>query len=342
MQRREFLRKGAGSTMAFALSGLIITAPDANAARKVKDPVVEPDPVVDPVLDPVVDPGQPTVSYSLTAEGVTKTLIDGASIFTWALNDDAGLSGPGSIGSGMIISEGDIVSVTLTNNLDRDINFTVQGVTGSTPAVAPGSSYTYSFTAPTAGTYMYTDDVNGFIGKAMGLSGPLIVMPANGSQALTTGGASFVKQYTMYMSDMDDRLNAAIAAGGTYAITDYEPNYYFVNGLIYPDTAEDADTLITMNVGDDIAIRFVNAGVIEYPMHFHGYHANHMTTNRVAETDAVEKDTILVRPNATADVILPVAQAGIFPLHTHYVPGVTANGVYTNPYGGGLVLMVAS
>ena len=340
MKRRDFIRKSAGTTMAFALSGMIVTSQNAQAARKVKDPVVTDPVVTDPVVTEPAAPAVPDVSFSLTAAGTNKTMIDGATLFTWDFNDDAGASGPGALGSGMIVTEGDVVEVTLTNSLDRDVNFVVQGLTSGTTAVAPGTTQVYTFTASTAGTFMYTDDVNGFIGKAMGLSGPLIVMPADGSQTL--GGAAFDSQYTMFMSDMDDRLNAAIAGGGTYKITDYEPNYYFVNGLIYPDTAADADTTITMNVGDDVGIRFVNAGVIEYPMHFHGYHANHVTTNRAANTAAVEKDTILVRPNATADAILPVAQAGIFPLHTHYVPGVTTNGVYTNPYGGGLVLMIAS
>jgi FtsP/CotA-like multicopper oxidase with cupredoxin domain len=317
MKRREFLKKGVGGTMAFALSGLIVTSESAQAAGN-------------------------TFNYDFTAEGVDKTLINGNNIFTWALNDNAGPSGPGALGSGIIVTEGDTVNVTVTNNLDRNINFVVQGVTGSTPAVTPSNSRTYSFVAPSAGTYMYTDDVNGFIGKAMGLAGPLIVMPADGSQALTGPSDTFDQQYTMFMSDMDDRLNAAVAAGGTYNISDYEPNYYFANGLIFPDTKYDDETFMTMSVGDDVAVRFVNGGVIEYPMHFHGYHVHHKTTNRIAITDVGEKDTVLVRPNQTADVILPVIQSGIYPLHTHYVPGVTANGVYANPYGGGLILMSAS
>jgi len=317
MKRREFLQKGAGSTMAFALSGLIMTQSSAQAAGN-------------------------TVTYNFTAEGNYQTLVDGNSIFSWSLNDNAGDSGPGALRSGIIVTEGDTVNVTVSNTLDRNINFVVQGVTGSTPAVTPGNSRTYSFVAPSAGTYMYTDDVNGFIGKAMGLAGPLIVMPADGSQALTGASDTFDKQYTLFMSDMDDRLNASIEAGGTYNIADYEPNYYFVNGLIFPDTKYDDETFMTMSVGDDIAVRFINGGVIEYPMHFHGYHVHHKTTNRAAITDVGEKDTVLVRPNQTADVILPVILAGIYPLHTHYVPGVTANGVYANPYGGGLVLMSAS
>ena len=60
------------------------------------------------------------------------------------------------------------------------------------------------------------------------------------------------------------------------------------------------------------------------------------------ETQVVEKDTTLVRIGDCVDVILPIDQPGTFPLHTHYVPGVTANGVYTNPYGGALLLISAT
>jgi len=316
MQRRDFLKKGATGTMAFALSGLVLAPTSAQAAD--------------------------TVVYNLTATGGMKALIDGASIFTWSFEDSAGQSGPGSISSGMVVSEGSTIEVNLTNNLDRAINFTIPGVMGSTPSIAPGSSYTYTFAAPAAGSYMYTDDVNGFIGKAMGLAGPLVVTPVNGTATLYTGGPSFAKQYTLFMSDMDDRLNAAVQAGGTYNINDYEPNYYFANGLSYPDTKDYADTSVTMTVGTDVALRLICAGVIEYPMHFHGYHVNVISRNRVLETEVIDKDTPLVRPNEAVDVILPVLQAGAYPLHTHYVPGVTANGVYPNPYGGSLIIMSAS
>jgi hypothetical protein len=74
-------------------------------------------------------------------------------------------------------------------------------------------------------------------------------------------------------------------------------------------------------------------------MHFHGYHVNVATRNRVVETSVIEKDTVQVEIGACVDVILPVVQTGVYPLHTHYVPGVTANGSYAN---GGLILMSAA
>jgi len=316
MQRRDFLKKSASGTMAFALSGLVLAPSSAQAAD--------------------------TVVYNFTATEGMKTLIDDVSIFTWSFVDLAGQSGPGSLPSGMVVSEGSTIEVNLTNTLDRAINFTIPGVMGNTPSIVPGDSYTYTFLAPAAGSYIYTDDLNGFLGKAMGLAGPLVVVPADGTQTLYSGGPSFAQQYTLFMSDMDDRLNAAIQAGGTYNINDYEPNYYFANGLSYPDTKDYADTFVTMKVGTDVALRLICAGVIEYPMHFHGYHVNVISRNRILETEVINKDTPLVHPNEAVDVILSVNLAGVYPLHTHYVPGVTANGVYPNPYGGSLILMSAT
>jgi len=312
MKRRDFLKSGMAGSAAFALSGLtLLSSGKAQAAIS---------------------------NISFTAEGSNKTMVDGSSIFVWQFNDANG-TGPGALTSGLVVNEGDSVNVTVTNNLDRAINFVIPGVMANTPSVSPGASRTYSFTAPAAGSYFYTDGVNGEIGRAMGLAGPMVVMPADGSNALYSGGPAFDRQYTLFMSDLDDRLNAAVANGGSYDMNNYEPNYFFANGLSFPDTTTGGDTLVSMGVGEDVAIRFMNGGCVTYPMHFHGYHVNVASRNRVVETSVIEKDSVQVELSSCVDVILPVAQAGVFPLHTHYVPGVTAGGVYPN---GGLILMSAS
>ena len=316
MKRRDFLKTGGASlagTAVFGLSGLTMLTPRRAQAA--------------------------TVNINLTAEGAYKTMVDGVSVYVWQFSNAAG-TGPGVLASGLAVTEGDTVNVTVSNNLDRNIRFVIPGVVMSTTQPAnPGSTRTYSFTAPAAGSYLYTDDLNGELARAMGLAGPMVVMPSGGSNTLYTGGPAFDRQYTLFMSELDDRLNAAVEAGGSYNMSGYEPNYYFANGLSYPDTASDSDTLIAMNVGEDVAIRFINGGAITYPMHFHGYHVNVATRNRVAETVVIEKDTVQVARDECVDVILPVAQAGAFPLHTHYVPGVSANGAYPN---GGLIIMSAS
>ena len=315
MKRREFLKAGLTGAAAFALSGLTFMAPRRSDAAAVVD-------------------------VTFVAEGDFKTMIDGTDIYVWQFRDPAG-SGPGELTSGLLVQEGDTVNVTVENNLNLAINFFIPGVLEDSPAVPPGNSRTYSFTAPAAGSYMYYDNFNGKTGRAMGLSGPMVVMPADGSETLYSTGPNFDRQYTLVLNELDDRLNRAVYNGQTYDMADYEPNYFFVNGLSYPETATDDDTLVAMSVGEDVAIRFINTGLIISSQHFHGYHVNVASRNRVSETSVIEKDTVAVNVGESVDVILPVTQPGAYPLHTHFVPGVTANGVYLNPYGGALIVMSA-
>jgi FtsP/CotA-like multicopper oxidase with cupredoxin domain len=315
MKRRDFLKASLSGTAAFTLSGLTFMLPRRSSAAT-------------------------AVDVTLIAEGDFKTMNDGTEIYVWQFNDPYG-AGPGLLTSGLLVQEGDTVNVTVKNDLDRPINFIIPGVLQDSPSVSPRDYHLYTFTAPSAGSYLYYDAANGEIGRAMGLSGPMVVMPADGSNTLYRGGPGFERQYTLVLNELDDRLNQAIYNGQDYNMTDYEPNYFFVNGLSYPYTAHDSDTLVRMNVGEDVAIRFINTGLLTNPQHFHGYHVNVATRNRRPETIVVEKDTVPVDVGQCVDVILPVTQPGVYPLHTHFVPGVTANGVYLNPYGGALIAMSA-
>lgn len=315
MKRRDFLKTGIAGAAAFTLSGLTFMAPsrtDATAA----------------------------VDVTLAAESGFKTMIDGTDIYVWQFNDPVS-SGPGELASGLLVQEGETVNVTIENNLFLPINFVIPGVLNDSPVVLPGDSYTYTFTAPVAGSYMYFDDFNGPLSRALGLSGPLVVMPVDGSSSLYSGGPTFDRQYTLVLNELDDRLNRAVYNGQSYDMADYEPNYFFVNGLSYPGTAKDDGTLVAMSVGENVAIRFINTGLIISPQHFHGYHVYVDSRNRVPETKIIEKDTVVVHVGECVDVVLPVTQPGIYPLHTHFVPGVTANGVYVNPFGGALIVMSA-
>ena len=315
MKRRDFLKVSVAGAAAFAFSGLTFFSPRRAEAAE--------------------------LNITLVAEAALKTMIDGKEIHVWQFNDPAD-SGPGELTSGLIVQEGDSVYITVENNLYLPINLVIPGVLNDSSVIFAGDSYTYHFTAPAAGSYMYFDDYNGETGRAMGLSGPLVVMPADDPNSLYSGGPTFDQQYTLVLNELDDRLNEAIYNGQPYDMAEYEPNYFFVNGLSYPGTANDDDTLMSMSLGENVAIRFINTGLIISPQHFHGFHVNVASRNRKPETTVVEKDTVAVDVGECVDVILPVTQSGVYPLHTHFVPGVTANGTYLNPYGGALIIMSAS
>lgn len=311
MHRRDFLRAGVSGAVAFTFAGLTQLLPrSAHAA---------------------------TISVALTAQATNKTLVDNRSILVWQFSSTAG--GPGSLASGITAAQGDTINLTLTNSMTVPVNFAVPGTNILSDACPPGQTITFPFTAPAAGSYFYTDTINGDLSRAMGLSGPLVVMPAGGGNALYDGGPTFNRQYTLMLNEFDDRVNDAVAAGQTPSLANYEPNYFFVNGLSYPQTRTDADTRIMMAVNENIALRFIAGGLIANPMHFHGYHVKVATRNRVVETQVIDKDTVPVRPNECVDLIVPVTQPGIYEIHSHFMPAVTANGVYAN---GTLIMMEAA
>ncbi len=313
MKRREFIKAGFVGGALFSSSGLLTLSypPSAEAA---------------------------VIPIDMSVEQVTFDLVNGATTTMWQFIDLA--ANPlGKLPVSYVVQEGDVLNINLTNNLSQPINLVVPGILSQSVAVAPGATEAYRVVARRAGSYYFTDSYTRGIGQAMGLYGPLIVMPPGSNDRLTSQGPRFDRQYTLVLSEIDTRLNEAIAAGLTYDMANYEPNYFFVNGFSYPQTKDDPSTLMEMVLGEEVAIRLINAGQIQYPMHFHGYHVNVISRNRMEETRIIEKDTVPVNVRECVDVILPVAQTGTYPLHTHYLPGVTANGVYAN---GGLLVMNAT
>jgi len=172
-----------------------------------------------------------------------------------------------------------------------------------------------------------------------GLWGTLVSRPASGQQVLYDGGPAFDREYTLLYDDADDRWNAMQADPRAQLPGPYEPNYYRVNGIAFPATMSDSDTILAAMVGERVLIRIGNMGKVRQSLHMHGYHFDVAAQNNVPEVHLGEKDTVGLPSGNTVDVILTVNQPGMFPFHPHDVQCVTANGSY--PFGA-LTLVVAS
>ncbi|MFT5059434.1 MAG: FtsP/CotA-like multicopper oxidase with cupredoxin domain [Planctomycetota bacterium] len=165
-----------------------------------------------------------------------------------------------------------------------------------------------------------------------GFSAMLISRPIGGANELYVGGPSYDKEYFILFEDEDDRWNSVM--GNMTARppqTTYEPNYFMMNGLAYPDTASDASTYVTGTLGQRILIRMGNLGRMRHAIHFHGYHPEVVARENVPETVFGEKDTIPLPHRTTVDVILTANQLGTYLLHPHSLTAVTENGLY--PWG---------
>jgi len=161
-----------------------------------------------------------------------------------------------------------------------------------------GNVVVYMFSPKIAGTYFYHCHQEADIHVTMGMYGALIVYN-KGEAGATTGpgksgslfGFQYAKDYVLLMSDTDIRQHASEAGTGPdFNPVDYKPQYWFLNGLSFPNTIHAAtgtfnwanwiashpgyDPMITGSVAfkQKVLVRMINMGFETQPMHIHGFH----------------------------------------------------------------------
>src|SRR6267142_5866772 len=159
-------------------------------------------------------PGITGPTFNLTAGPGALTQPDGGMVYSWGYGCNGAPVGfapaalPGTCGSmqvpgpTLIVTEGQPVSVTLTNNLppaagNTSILFPGFNVTASggvpgllTQEAAHSGSVTYTFTASSPGTRSYYSGTQGDLQVEMGLYGAIIVLPATVPAACSTGSTN--------------------------------------------------------------------------------------------------------------------------------------------------------
>jgi hypothetical protein len=205
-------------------------------------------------------------------------------------------------------------------------NLCADGTSGNncgTGGIAPGAGnvVVYMFSPTDPGTYMYHCHQEADIHVNMGMYGALVVYnPGDPAAAVGPGmsrggtlhGAHYDKDYILLLSEFDIRGHADEEGSyGTrlvpartwdpnpYNWAHYKPQYWFINGLSFPQTIHVSahsgftfeewaeahrgyDPLITGSVskknqhwgtpGEKVLIRVINMGFETQPMHMHGYH----------------------------------------------------------------------
>jgi FtsP/CotA-like multicopper oxidase with cupredoxin domain len=273
------------------------------------------------------------------------TLPDGARVFGYGFTDDptsaAKLPGPT-----ITVNEGDVVEFTVVNDDGPGVDGHSIEVPGLGPPlesagpVPRGQVGKLAFIASTAGSYLYGDGSAEH--RRMGMTGALIVRPAGGARVAFAGGPSFDRDYTMVLTELDagfhEATRQAIQEKRSPTARGYVPNYFLINGLAYPDTERDMATTVHVDPGARVLIRMLNAGKVPHAMHLHGYHFDLVARNGVPWPNGPRKDTVLIGPGETYDLLFLADQAGLFPLHDHFETANTNNGVWL----GGMHTMVAT
>jgi len=214
-------------------------------------------------------PGITGPTFNLTAQDSYISQPDGQSIYSWGYGCNGAPAGfaPAAITSGfcntmqipgptLIVTEGQSVSVTLTNNLPAAAGNTsilfpgfqvtsTGGVAGLlAQEAAPGGTVTYTFTASSPGTRAYYSGTQGDLQVEMGLYGAIIVLPASVPSACTTLIHADIRTVNGNRGESDFRL---AAAAYDHAKTCYDREYMFQFSEMDPSihSAAEAQVLAT-------------------------------------------------------------------------------------------------
>jgi FtsP/CotA-like multicopper oxidase with cupredoxin domain len=226
-------------------------------------------------------PGISGNTFTLTAQPAYLTQPDGQSVYSWGYGCTTAPAFVPAFPAGdptpfcntmqvpgptLVVTEGQTVSVTLTNGLptaagNTSILFPGFNVTASggvagllTQEAAPGNSVTYTFTASSPGTRAYYSGTQGDLQVEMGLYGAIIVLPNgaptngtcpthNTAAGLNTAGTALAAG-----GEADFRLSPT---GAAYHLTQscYDREYLFQFSEIDPNIHIQALAQVTAKIG---------------------------------------------------------------------------------------------
>lgn len=298
-----------------------------------------------------------SVTFNLCASEGTLTMPDSTVIPIWGYSL-VGTSGsnPGGCGPAQLpgpvlrVTEGDTVTINLTNNLtsqNTSIVFPGQfgvdatGAAGdfTAEATAGGSSASYTFTAGAAGTYLYESGTDIRRQVAMGLFGALIVDPATPGQAYNTPATAYDEEAILVLSEIDQNLNNDPL---NFQLQDYHPTYWLINGKAYPQT-----DLISVGAGQRLLVRYLNAGTIHHTMGLLGQHQQLVAKDADPLSYPVDLTSEIIAAGQTADMIITAnvpagARIPLYNRQLHLTTGALGATETVHPAGGMMTFVEVS
>jgi FtsP/CotA-like multicopper oxidase with cupredoxin domain len=283
-------------------------------------------------------------TFDLVAQPFDKPMPDGTVVRMWGY----GLAGqPASVpGPTLRVPVGESLTINVTNSLPQAISlpgtsgtptsvmipgqrtaaapvmFTDatgrQRVRSLAPETAAGATRSYTWTAPTPGTYLYHSATQPQVQVQMGLYGAIVVEAGTG---LAYTGVPYDAEVTLLYSEIDPALHAAVAngtygnaavAGAPTSTMNYAPKYFMVNGE--PFTPGVTLPIATGPAGGRTLLRLLNAGLDERVPMLQGLDFTLIAEDGKPYTWARAQYTAPLAPMKTLDAIITPAVDGDYPI----------------------------
>jgi len=218
-----------------------------------------------------------------------------------------------------------------------------------------GNVVVYMFAPTHPGTYMYHCHQEASIHVQMGMYGALVVYNPTDAAADTGPGSgaggdlfgwTYTKDYILMLTEFDLGQHQAEENGGPFNPVNYQPQYWFINGLSFPNTIHAGlgfnwanwnaahpgyDPFITGSVaapnpdgtfGDRVLLRVINLGFETQPMHMHGFHGKIIGSDQRAwpwaneagvtpSGEGLEKNTLTIGSGETYEWLIDFSQQSL-------------------------------
>jgi manganese oxidase len=180
----------------------------------------------------------------------------------------------------------------------------MDGVPEVSIAVPESRQFTYFYRPHDPGTYMYHCHFEDVEHVQMGMTSIVFVRPLQGDKFVYNdgdGSTAFDREFAILLNELwtevhdnDEQIQETIQ-------TDYKPNYFTLNGRVYPQTilpsqdpslpSQPVSSLVQVNGGDKILLRLANLGYEQHAMQLPGIRMK-----------VVGEDATLLRSPAGADL----------------------------------------
>lgn len=266
-----------------------------------------------------------------------QVMADGASIRTWYFG--SGFNNDRTVPSPVIeCIEGQRVEITLSSMMPHtihlhglDVDQANDGVPSTSGYVGRGMggfgrvqgytslgrSYTYTFIAPHAGTYMYHCHVDTVLHFEMGMYGTVIVRPADGStNRAWTGGPAFDREYIWHLHTFDSSWHGyMVSNAGTVR---HRPDYFMINGRDGNNALNDPATAIRAGAGRKVLIRTNGVGYQPARVRLGGLAFEVIASDGRPLPAPITATEWLVAPGERYDLLLTMPASGQYTASVEY------------------------
>lgn len=256
--------------------------------------------------------GNQELAPTIAADGAKVFNLD-AKIIDWEVEPGKivkGWSYNGQIpGPVLHANVGDKVRIVLKNDLPESTSLHLHGIRVpnsmdgvdpyTQPAIKPGESFTYEFTALEPGVGMYHSHHDAQVQIPNGLAGAIIIgdwkaiaMKAAGGRTGDSNGKA-EQEVVMVLND-----------AGNIGLS--------LNGKSFPATAP-----YTMKVGESMVVHYYNEGLMTHPMHLHQPSGLVVAKDGHVLAQPYEADTVNVAPGERITVVYTAKDKGVWAWHCH-------------------------